>query len=103
MPDMTRDEKALLLFFETCAVDRGGNVFTAHMNSEEKEIAKRWHDEGVVPWQRQKSDHMIGAHSLNVSRSDAAWSPVHQYRVSRVKRNLRPADELAIPERKPHA
>ena len=39
---LSKDEKSLLLFLETRAVDYGGRVNVQHMNLEDMEIAKRW-------------------------------------------------------------
>lgn len=39
---MTKDEKSLLLFLETCAVDRGGRVDTRRMNSTDRNIVDGW-------------------------------------------------------------
>ncbi len=42
LENMTKDEKSLLLFLETCAVDQGGLVNIRHMNNEDVSIAKEW-------------------------------------------------------------
>ncbi|MGD7036156.1 hypothetical protein [Methylotuvimicrobium buryatense] len=39
--DMTKNEKRLLLYLETCSVDHGGLVHTQHMNSDDMQIAKQ--------------------------------------------------------------
>lgn len=107
MPEQTRDEKSLLLFFETCAVDTHGNVVTEHLGDEERSIAARWHDEGFVTYQRIKFDNIaqLGTRpaNMNVALSDEAWALAHQYREERGKRNLRPVEELVIRKRKTHA
>jgi len=39
---MTKNERSLLLYLETRAVDYGGIVDTRHMNQDDMEIAKEW-------------------------------------------------------------
>jgi hypothetical protein len=50
--NMTKDEKSLLLFFETCCVDQSGMVDTRHMNAEDIEIAGLWTDREFVFFER---------------------------------------------------
>jgi hypothetical protein len=54
---MTKDERSLLLFLETRAVDHAGRVDTRHMNSDDFEIAKRWDAEGFVNFGRIAFEH----------------------------------------------
>src|SRR5580692_11021328 len=39
---MSKDERSLLLFLETCAVDRGGKVDIRHMNEVDIAISNEW-------------------------------------------------------------
>lgn len=48
----TKDERSLLLFLETCAVDDYGWVRGAHMNAEEFAKAKEWNASGFVKFGR---------------------------------------------------
>ena len=41
LTDMTKDERSLLLFFETAATDYGGLVDPRHMNAEDWKIARK--------------------------------------------------------------
>jgi len=82
---MTSDEKRLLLYLETCAVDYGGKVDTKRMNKEGMDIAKKWNDEGFVKFGR------IKFHSIIVSThwcelSDEAWNIAHAERKARCLR-----------------
>lgn len=49
---LTKDEKSLLLFFETCYVDHGGLVCGARMNDGDFEIAERWNTDGFIKFER---------------------------------------------------
>lgn len=53
---MTKDEGSLILFFGYCLVDNCGRVKTAHMNTKDREIAKRWNDEGLIVFARRHSN-----------------------------------------------
>jgi hypothetical protein len=52
MDQLTKDERSLLLFLETCAVDHGGIVDTCHMNATDQAIAARWVIEGFIEYAR---------------------------------------------------
>lgn len=52
LEDMSKDERSLLLFLESCAVDYGGRVNLARMNQEEVDIAGRWNENGFVSFGR---------------------------------------------------
>ena len=48
----TRNEKNLLLYFETQAVDYGGTLESVRMNADDFAIAKRWNEAGFVHFGR---------------------------------------------------
>ena len=60
LTDFSPDERSLLLFFETAAVDHGGALNTAHMNDADYEIAKQWVSGGFIEFGR------IAARSLEI-------------------------------------
>ena len=79
---MTSDERNLLLYLETCAVDHGGKVDTKHMNKEDMDIAKKWNDERFVKFGRIKFHSItVGTHWCEVS--DEAWNIAHAERKAR--------------------
>jgi hypothetical protein len=49
---MTKDERSLLLYLETCAVDHTGKVDGIKMNDEDRAIAERWAQEGFIKYGR---------------------------------------------------
>lgn len=83
---MTKDEKSLLLFLETCAVDQGGRVNTAHMNADDYETAKRWNDEGFVRFGRICRDHCSERTSHWCFLLDKAWPLAAELRKQRAGR-----------------
>lgn len=48
----TKDERSLLLYLETRAVDHGGRVADANINAEDLAIAERWNAQGYVNFGR---------------------------------------------------
>jgi len=86
---MTKDEKSLLLFFETQAVDYGGKINdTRHMNKEDFEIAEQWNREGFIKFGRIRF-HSIVKDSYSTrwcELSDEAWILAHAERKARYKR-----------------
>lgn len=87
----TQEEKSLLLFLETCAVDYGGAVVMSHMNDEDFKIAECWHREGFLKfgricskdiiekqrrltyWVRLSTVALALAHALRGERMERTW------------------------------
>jgi hypothetical protein len=86
LENMSRDERSLLLFLETCAVDNGGKVDTRHMNSEDLELAKTWGEEGFIEFGRIKMHDIKYNKTHWVILSDDAWELTHKERRNRCKR-----------------
>lgn len=86
----TRNEKNLLLYFETQAVDYGGTLESVRMNADDFAIAKRWNDAAFVRFGRIAS-HDIKKHG-GVTRdywcvlSEDAWKLAHAERRDRCER-----------------
>lgn len=60
---MTKEERSLLLFFETAAVDHGGPLATKHMNADDRAIATRWHKQGFIEFGRIAASSLAIFHS----------------------------------------
>ena len=82
---MTSDERSLLLYFETRAVDYGGLIDTKHMNREDMEIADIWNEEGFIKSSRVKA-HSIVVFSHWCELSEEAWKIAHTERRAKYKR-----------------
>lgn len=80
---MTSDERNLLLYLETRAVDYGGIVDTKHMNKEDMDIAKKWNDEEFVKFGRIKFHSLTSTGSYWVELSEVAWKLAHEERKAR--------------------
>lgn len=53
---MTKQQRSLLLFLETQAVDHGGLVKGEHMNADDFAQARRWNESGFLRFSRIPSD-----------------------------------------------
>jgi len=86
---LSKDEISLLLYLETCLVDQNGRVSSKHMNTDDKEIAKKWNDEGFIKYGRIKmADIYLGSDRVHyVNFTDEAWKLAHQYRKIRGEKN----------------
>lgn len=82
---MTSDERSLLLYLETRAVDHGGKVDAQHMNKEDFDIAKKWDEEGFVKFGRIRF-HSIVDGSRWCELSDEAWNLAHAERKAKCAR-----------------
>jgi hypothetical protein len=88
--EMTKEEKSLLLFLETQAVDYWGKVDIRHMNEDDMNIAERWNKEGFVKFGRicykdiKPAGVKVSTHWVNLS--DKAWRAAGDERKARAIR-----------------
>lgn len=85
-PQLTKDERSLLLYFETCAVDNSGRVEMIRLNDTDREIAKRWHASGFVRFGRIRAAFVTPRSSHYTHLSEEAWALVHTLRKERAER-----------------
>jgi hypothetical protein len=86
LSDMSKDERSLLLFFETCWVDYGGLVDVRHMNESDMNIAKKWSEEGFLYFGRVLSK-LINNHNTHfVIIPDDTVRMAHEERMNRAIR-----------------
>jgi len=91
---LTKDERSLLLYLETCATDHGGLVDRRRMNEEDVAIVERWDKEGFLAFGRICFDDIKTlAKSCGPKRythwcelSDKAWKSAHVERRARSHR-----------------
>jgi hypothetical protein len=86
LESMTKNERSLLLFFETCAVDQGGKVAFAHMNQQDYDKAKEWNELGFIRFGRIAFHDVINGKAYWCELSDKAWELAHQERKARYDR-----------------
>lgn len=86
LDQLTRDELSLLLFLETCAVDRTGKIEDRRMNDDDREIAKRWHKEGFINYGRICAANLTPEGSHWCHLSDEAWRLAGEARKARADR-----------------
>jgi hypothetical protein len=94
--DMTRDERSLLLFLGTCAVDYGGSVDARRMNADDWKIMSHWGEIGFVRSGRicfndveRMAQDMPGGRKMThwVELTDEAWALAHAERRARCVRS----------------
>ncbi len=82
---LTKDEKSLLMFFETALVEHKGCLDITHMTPGDVTLAKKWNSSGyagfghLVPRGRTKNTHWC---SLSV----CAWNDAHNERYARAQK-----------------
>lgn len=86
---MSRDERTLLLYLETRAVDHSGTVDTRRMDASWMESAKMWNDVGFIGFGRimfHDAEALPAGVSHWVELSERAWQLAHLERRNRAKR-----------------
>ena len=88
--NMNKDEKSLLLYFETCVVDQSGRVNTLKMNKIDCDIAEKWDKEGFISYGRICFKDCIASRTKKLTHfvqlSDKAINMAHQIRKERAAR-----------------
>ena len=81
----TQDEKSLLLYMETQAVDYGGKLQSVRMRAADFALAKRWHDAGFVQFGLIANIKTTDGYARDLwcILSDEAWGIAHAERRAR--------------------
>jgi len=101
--ERSKDFFSLALFLETQLVDHGGEVVTAHMNSEDMDIAKDMEKEGLITFKRLPGGYVFGKTgnsrkaSYRVEFNEKMWEIAHRERRDRAER-LVPKSKLCTGE-----
>lgn len=98
LSSMSSDERSLLLYLETRAVDYGGRVDIRRMNTDDINIAEKWAKEGFIKFGRIVAHHINsqGAHFCILS--DEAWDLAHAERRLRSERMWLKRDWISTSE-----
>jgi hypothetical protein len=87
LEEMTREERSLLLYLESCSVDYAGLVHCQKVNEDDITILKKWDESGFVSWSRitfNSLQLLIDKHRTTLVRlSEEAWALAHQERRNR--------------------
>lgn len=93
LSDMTREERSLLLYLETCCVDWGGSVEMVRINDEDLVIVDDWKKSRFIEFGRIYSKNVMkqsgkGGRKIThwVQLSDEAWKLAHEERRRRAER-----------------
>ena len=93
LKNMSKDERSLLLFFESNAVDHRGKISVEHMNDEDHRITEAWDKEKFIRFGRVALADIItgGQQPVRprahwVTLSDKALSLAQEERRARIKR-----------------
>ena len=80
---MTKEERSLLLYLETRAVDYGGTVDARHMNQADFALLDVWKIDKLVDFGRLASECCTPTRQYWVTFSDRAWALAHEERRAR--------------------
>lgn len=91
---MSKQERSLLLFFETAAVDNKGRLSGLKMNEDDLNLAKKWKNENFIKFGRMKLHDIEKYKSPSVRThishwvilSENAWLLAHEERRARSER-----------------
>ena len=85
LDNMSKDERSLLLYFESCLVNQRGRLESCRMNAENFEIAERWNAAGFIHFGRKPGTLV---RLFWVRFSEEAWGLAHVERRRKAERNL---------------
>lgn len=87
---LSGDERSLLLYMESMAVENGGQLDSRRLNDSDRATLRRWDEEGFVSWRRIAYATLQTLHNSYVTSfvtlSDAAWTLAHAERRARCAR-----------------
>lgn len=89
LANMNKDERSLLLYLESRAVDHGGLVATPHMNEDDFKLAESWTRKGFIRFGRLTAAsirELSSGSSYWVMLSEEAWRLAHEERRDRNRR-----------------
>lgn len=81
------DERNLLLYLETCAVDKRGCVNSQHMNGSDIDCARNWNDTGFLRFGRLKAIECTAVRHYWVRFLDQSYAVAAVLRRMRADRN----------------
>ena len=84
----TKVQKSLLLYLETCIVDKSARVNLQHMNDEDVEQAETWNEAGFIGYGRIIANDCTATGCMWVTFSDSAWEAAHRERRARGHRMI---------------
>lgn len=84
--NMSRDQRNLLLYFESCSVDYTGKLQSLRMNSIDFAIAKQWDNDGFIFFGRVLSSDISNDRNYWCLLTDGAWTLAHEERKARAHR-----------------
>ena len=96
--ERSEDFFSLALFLETQLVDYGGMVVTAHMNSEDMDLAKDMEGEGLITFKRLPGKYVFNSKrnlrraSCRVEFNEKMWEIAHKERRDRADRVMKKVD-----------
>lgn len=89
LKDFSRDERSLLLYLETCAVDLCGRFDDRRINDADRATMKEWHVVGFIDYGRIVAADANRQGAKWVELSEEAWDLAHKERRDRAARNQR--------------
>lgn len=90
LQDLNKDERSLLLYIETCAVDNNLKLDTRKLNDADWKILEIWKVMGFINHGRIRFKSIKNPFQTQwVELSDPAWELAHKERRERANRMLR--------------
>jgi hypothetical protein len=85
--DMSKDERSLLLYIESVAVDNAGLIDNRKINDEDRQILGEWDKKGFIFWSRitwESLQKLTNHYTSTIVRlSNDAWTLAHEERRAR--------------------
>lgn len=83
---MRKEERSLLLYLETCAVDYGGKMNLDHLNAADWLFIAEWTKSGLIESGRVAAGDIRNKRAHWCRLSEEAWEAAHKERRARAER-----------------
>ena len=101
LSEMTREERSLLLYLESCLVESRGRVNLQRTNNGDMTIIDKWNNEKFIKKGRIVIDkYMETSGSMWVEFSNSAWELAHEERKNRSTRMTKKRQWVKTSEQK---
>jgi hypothetical protein len=96
LDSMNKDERSLILYLETCLVDKSGCIDARCVNKDDWNIMEEWRRNSFIKFGRIAEICISGFNTHWVTLSDEAWEIAHLERRRRSERVISRSNKVRL-------